>query len=124
MLAIPWAINQSGLVLGVVLMFVMAAVSFYTAYRIVQSPGALGKHLTYLRNLVTYSYIFSALDTSTPDFSDVCHFFWGKWGEYFSVFFSVLVLIGGVVLYFVLMSNFLYFTGNVIYGLLLFEGYY
>ena len=75
----------------------MAAVSFYTAYRIVQSPGAL------------------ALDTSTPDFSDVCHFFWGKWGEYFSVFFSVLVLIGGVVLYFVLMTNFLYFTGNVIY---------
>ncbi|KAF7635347.1 hypothetical protein Mgra_00005171 [Meloidogyne graminicola] len=97
LLAVPWALQQAGLVLGIFLMLVMAAIAFYTAYRIVQSPTSL------------------ALETSTPDFSDVCKFFWGKWLEYFSVFSSVSVLVGGVILYFVLMSNFLYFTGNVIY---------
>nr|CAD2174833.1 unnamed protein product [Meloidogyne enterolobii] len=97
LLAVPWALQQAGLVLGIFLMLLMAGIAFYTAYRIIESPNSL------------------TLETSTPDFSDVCRFLWGKWLEYFAVFFSVLVLVGGVILYFVLMSNFLYFTGNVIY---------
>ncbi|KAI3422353.1 hypothetical protein GPALN_012876 [Globodera pallida] len=96
LLTIPWAIHQAGFLLGLFLMLLMAALAFYTAYRVVESPNSL------------------ALDRTDADFSDVCRFFWGKKGEYFSVFFSVLVLVGGVILYFVLMSNFLYYTGNIV----------
>jgi sodium-coupled neutral amino acid transporter 9 len=45
----------------------------------------------------------------------VCRYFFGKKGEYTAVFFSIIVLFGGVIVYFVLMSNFLYFTGNIVY---------
>ncbi|KAL3113014.1 hypothetical protein niasHT_013479 [Heterodera trifolii] len=77
-------------------MLLMAALAFYTAFRVVESPNSL------------------ALDRTGADFSDVCRFFWGRRGEYFSVFFSILVLVGGVILYFVLMSNFLFYTGNIV----------
>uniref|UniRef100_A0A915LFK5 Amino acid transporter transmembrane domain-containing protein n=1 Tax=Meloidogyne javanica TaxID=6303 RepID=A0A915LFK5_MELJA len=52
--AVPWALQQAGLVLGIFLMLLMAGIAFYTAYRIIESPNSL------------------TLETSTPDFSDVC----------------------------------------------------
>lgn len=42
LLAMPWALQQAGLVLGIFLMLLMAAIAFYTAYRVVQSPQSLG----------------------------------------------------------------------------------
>jgi hypothetical protein len=56
------------------------------------------------------------VDSARAEFSDVCRYFFGKKGEYVSVFFSIIVLFGGVIVYFVLMSNFLYYTGNIVYG--------
>lgn len=55
------------------------------------------------------------VEASRAEFSDVCRYFFGKKGEYAAVFFSIIVLFGGVIVYFVLMSNFLYYTGNIIY---------
>lgn len=43
LLAMPWALHQAGLVLGILLMLLMAGIAFYTAYRVVQSPQSLGK---------------------------------------------------------------------------------
>lgn len=43
LLAMPWALQQAGLVLGILLMLLMAGIAFYTAYRVVQSPQSLGK---------------------------------------------------------------------------------
>lgn len=43
LLTLPWALQQAGLILGVFLMLTMAAVAFYTAYRVVESPKSLGK---------------------------------------------------------------------------------
>lgn len=99
LLAMPWALHQAGLVLGILLMLLMAGIAFYTAYRVVQSPQSLAMNV----------------DSAQAEFSDVCRYFFGKKGEFVSVFFSIIVLIGGVIVYFVLMSNFLYYTGNIVY---------
>uniref|UniRef100_A0A915AED7 Amino acid transporter transmembrane domain-containing protein n=1 Tax=Parascaris univalens TaxID=6257 RepID=A0A915AED7_PARUN len=81
LLAMPWAVQQAGLALGI---FLILAV-------------ALG------------------VDSLAADLPDVCRYFWGSVGDVLSVFFSVVVLLGGIVVYWVLMSNFLYYTGNVIH---------
>jgi sodium-coupled neutral amino acid transporter 9 len=99
LLAMPWALYQAGLGLGILLMLLMALVAFYTAYRVVESPQGLTLDV----------------NAATADFSDVCRYFWGKPGEYIAIFFSVIVLIGGVIVYWVLMSNFLFYTGNIVY---------
>uniref|UniRef100_A0A914EHN2 Amino acid transporter transmembrane domain-containing protein n=1 Tax=Acrobeloides nanus TaxID=290746 RepID=A0A914EHN2_9BILA len=99
LLAMPWALNQAGLVFGIFLMLAMAFIAVYTAYRVVQSP----------QNLTM------PVDSAQAEFSDVCRYFWGKKGEYISVFFSIVVLLGGVIVYWVLMSNFLFYTGNIFY---------
>lgn len=59
---------------------------------------------------------FSALGVDAPEFSHVCGYFWGKKGEWVATIFSLFVLIGGAIAYWVLMSNFLFYTGTVIYG--------
>lgn len=56
-----------------------------------------------------------SVDPLLAEFSDVCKSLFGRIGEYCAVVFSVCVLIGGVIVYWVLMSNFLYYTGAVVY---------
>lgn len=96
----PWAIQQAGLGLGVFLLIFVAFVALYTAYRVIESPKDL----------------ILDVETSRAEFSDVCRYFFGKKGEFTAVFFSIIVLFGGVIVYFVLMSNFLYYTVNIFYG--------
>lgn len=43
LLAMPWALQQAGLGLGICLMLLMAFLALYTAYRVVQSPQGLSK---------------------------------------------------------------------------------
>lgn len=45
LLSMPWALEQAGLVLGIVLILGMGALAAYTAYRVVQSPDGLGEVL-------------------------------------------------------------------------------
>ncbi|CAI5449379.1 unnamed protein product [Caenorhabditis angaria] len=100
LLAMPWALQQAGLVGGIVIMLALAGLCFYTAYIVIESPKRM--HL-------------SAADIQTAEFSDVCREYLGKTGEMLAVVFSIIVLIGGVIVYWVLMSNFLYYTGAVVY---------
>lgn len=51
------------------------------------------------------------------DFSEVCRYYFGKWGDYLTIIFSCITNLGAAVIYWVLMSNFLYHTGNFIYGI-------
>ncbi|KAF8373924.1 hypothetical protein PRIPAC_80353 [Pristionchus pacificus] len=99
LLAMPWAMQQAGLVLGIGLMLSIAALCLFTAYLVVQSPKGLAMEV----------------DGAQAEFSDVCRYLFGPWGERISVWFSVVVLLGGVMVYWVLMSNFLFHTGNVVY---------
>lgn len=50
------------------------------------------------------------------EFSDVCRHYLGRIGEYTSVLFSVICILGGAIVYWVLMSNFLYNTVSFIYS--------
>jgi sodium-coupled neutral amino acid transporter 9 len=62
-------------------------------------------------------YLGLGIDQRLADFPDVCRYFWGSKGELTSVVFSIIILLGGVIVYWVLMSNFLYYTGRVIHGM-------
>ena len=50
-----------------------------------------------------------------PEFSHVCGFFWGRAGEWLATIFSLVVMAGGSIVYWVLMSNFLFYTGVVVF---------
>lgn len=51
------------------------------------------------------------------EFTDVCYYYLGRWGQYASIVFSMFALLGAAVVYWVLMSNFLFHTVNFIYGM-------
>ncbi|RCN27348.1 hypothetical protein ANCCAN_26918, partial [Ancylostoma caninum] len=89
---------QAGLFWGIFLMLALALLCFYTAFRVLDSPKGL-----------------PGMDPVLLEFSDVCRYFLGKGGEYLAVGFSVVVLLGGIMVYWVLMSNFLFYTGTVVY---------
>ena len=50
------------------------------------------------------------------EFTDVCGFYLGRWGEYVSTCFSLAALTGAAIVYWVLMSNFLYNSVKFIFG--------
>ncbi|KAK6746159.1 hypothetical protein RB195_012337 [Necator americanus] len=101
LLSMPWALYQAGLVLGLAIMLAMAFLCFYTAYLVIQSPVGMEK-----------------TDSIVLEFADICRVFLGKIGEMIALVFSITILIGAVLAYWVLMSNFLYFSGTLLYGLI------
>ncbi|XP_056019977.1 neutral amino acid transporter 9-like isoform X2 [Ostrea edulis] len=96
-LSMPWAIRQAGFATGITLLVLMAVLMFYTSYRILKSMQSAGK-------------VESGLD-----FSDVCRLTLGRWAQILAVISSLLTLMGGAIVYWILMSNFLYNVVNFIY---------
>ncbi|XP_076309586.1 neutral amino acid transporter 9-like isoform X3 [Tachypleus tridentatus] len=127
LLSMPWAVQQAGFVLALVIMLTMCGICLYTALRIIRMPAlvvVLVLHLciaTILRchsmlceHLLmelcfetSYSQLFKGNATGELlEFSDIARHFLGRWGEWFSLFFSLLTLLGSAVVYWVLMTNF------------------
>ncbi|XP_033637139.1 sodium-coupled neutral amino acid transporter 9-like isoform X2 [Asterias rubens] len=98
LLSMPWAIQQAGFVMGLVLLIGMAGLTLYTCYRVVQSVDKLES------------------GGKLVEFSDVCRAYLGRWGEYTAIFFSLSALMGAMIVYWVLMSNFMYSSVSFIYG--------
>uniref|UniRef100_A0A8C8GIY7 Neutral amino acid transporter 9 n=1 Tax=Oncorhynchus tshawytscha TaxID=74940 RepID=A0A8C8GIY7_ONCTS len=98
-LSIPWGIKQAGFTLGIVLLISMGLLTLYCCLRVLKSP----KSIPYI-------------DTSDWEFPDVCKYYFGKFGQWSSLVFSMVSLIGAMVVYWVLMSNFLFNTGKFIYS--------
>uniref|UniRef100_A0A8C7LAU2 Neutral amino acid transporter 9 n=1 Tax=Oncorhynchus kisutch TaxID=8019 RepID=A0A8C7LAU2_ONCKI len=98
-LSIPWGIKQAGFTLGIVLLISMGLLTLYCCLRVLKSP----KSIPYI-------------DTSDWEFPDVCKYYFGKFGQWSSLVFSMVSLIGAMVVYWVLMSNFLFNTGKFIYN--------
>ncbi|CAL8352222.1 unnamed protein product [Merluccius merluccius] len=98
-LSIPWGIKQAGFTLGVLILSAMGLLTLYCCYRVLKSP----KSIPYI-------------DTSDWEFPDVCKYYFGKFGQLSSLVFSTVSLIGAMVVYWVLMSNFLYNTGKFVYN--------
>ncbi|XP_038825933.1 sodium-coupled neutral amino acid transporter 9 [Salvelinus namaycush] len=98
-LSIPWGIKQAGFTLGTILLISMGLLTLYCCLRVLKSP----KSIPYI-------------DTSDWEFPDVCKYYFGKFGQWSSLVFSMVSLIGAMVVYWVLMSNFLFNTGKFIYN--------
>lgn len=66
--------------------------------------------------IILFLFHQAFVDTSDWEFPDVCKYYFGKFGQWSSLVFSMVSLIGAMVVYWVLMSNFLYNTGQFIYS--------
>ncbi|XP_037609021.1 sodium-coupled neutral amino acid transporter 9 [Sebastes umbrosus] len=98
-LSIPWGIKQAGFTLGILILIFTGLLMLYCCYIVLKSPKAI-------------PYV----DTVDWEFPDVCRYYFGKFGQWSSLVFSMVSLIGAMVVYWVLMSNFLYNTGQFIYN--------
>ncbi|XP_026996916.1 sodium-coupled neutral amino acid transporter 9 isoform X2 [Tachysurus fulvidraco] len=98
-LSMPWGIKQSGFTLGIIILILMGLLTLYCCYRVLKST----KSIPYI-------------DTSDWEFPDVCKYYFGSLGQWSSLLFSMVSLIGAMVVYWVLMSNFLFNTGKFIYN--------
>ncbi|XP_035524070.1 sodium-coupled neutral amino acid transporter 9-like isoform X2 [Morone saxatilis] len=98
-LSIPWGIKQAGFTLGILILIFTGLLMLYCCYVVLKSPKAI-------------PYV----DTSDWEFPDVCRYYFGKFGQWSSLFFSMVSLIGAMVVYWVLMSNFLFNTGQFIHN--------
>lgn len=63
-----------------------------------------------------FKKISAYIDTSDWEFPDVCKYYFGRLGQWSSLLFSMVSLLGAMVVYWVLMSNFLFNTGKFIYS--------
>uniref|UniRef100_A0A8C0Y615 Neutral amino acid transporter 9 n=2 Tax=Cyprinus carpio TaxID=7962 RepID=A0A8C0Y615_CYPCA len=98
-LSMPWGIKQAGFTLGIIIIVLMGLLTLYCCYRVLKST----KSIPYV-------------DTSDWEFPDVCKYYFGGFGKWSSLVFSLVSLIGAMVVYWVLMSNFLFNTGKFIYN--------
>ncbi|XP_062870210.1 neutral amino acid transporter 9 [Trichomycterus rosablanca] len=98
-LSIPWGIKQAGFTLGIIIIILMGLLTLYCCYRVLKSPKSI-----------------PFMDTSDWEFPDVCKYYFGRFGQWSSLLFSLVSLIGAMVVYWVLMSNFLFNTGKFIYN--------
>lgn len=98
-LSIPWGIKQAGFTLGIIIIVLMGLLTLYCCYRVLKST----KSIPYI-------------DTSDWEFPDVCKYYFGAFGKWSSLVFSLVSLVGAMVVYWVLMSNFLFNTGKFIYN--------
>uniref|UniRef100_A0A7N8WJ59 Neutral amino acid transporter 9 n=1 Tax=Mastacembelus armatus TaxID=205130 RepID=A0A7N8WJ59_9TELE len=98
-LSMPWGIKQAGFTLGILILILIGLLMLYCCYIVLKSPKAIPN-----------------VDTSDWEFPDVCRHYFGRFGQWSSLIFSMVSLIGAMVVYWVLMSNFLFNTGQFIYN--------
>lgn len=92
LLAMAWGLDKTGLVPGIFLNILMAGICLYTAYILLKINEKHG------------------LSRENFDVSDLCRILLGRWAEIIAKIFSFVVLIGTNMVYWILMSNFLYNT--------------
>lgn len=98
-LSIPWGIKQAGFTTGMCVIMLMGLLTLYCCYRVVKSRAMI-----------------SSVDTTTWEYPDVCRYYFGSFGQWSSLLFSLVSLIGAMIVYWVLMSNFLFNTGKFIFN--------
>ena len=82
--SLPWAFQQSGLGLGVIITFVSFLVSWYTCKLIVDSS------------------------INDKDYSLTLKKYYGKWGFYLGLICPCVLIVGAVIVYYVVMCQCLY----------------
>ncbi|XP_072759695.1 neutral amino acid transporter 9 [Anoplolepis gracilipes] len=96
LLTMPWGILMAGFFPGIILNLLMSGLCLYTAYRLI----------------VAHAYHGGGDNIEVIDLSRI---YLGKWAEYIAKIFSIAVMLGAIIAYWVLMANFLYNSVNFIY---------
>ncbi|XP_043508062.1 sodium-coupled neutral amino acid transporter 9 homolog isoform X1 [Frieseomelitta varia] len=96
LLTIPWGIQMAGFFPGIILILVMSGLCLYTAYCL----------------LLVHKYYGGQKGIEVIQ---LCRIYLNKWVEYIAKTFSIAVLLGATIAYWILMSNFLYNSVNFIY---------
>nr|XP_031842690.1 sodium-coupled neutral amino acid transporter 9-like [Nomia melanderi]XP_031842691.1 sodium-coupled neutral amino acid transporter 9-like [Nomia melanderi] len=96
LLTIPWGIQMAGFFPGIILILIMSGLCLYTAYCL----------------LLVHKYHGGYRHVEVVYLSRI---YLNKWAEYIAKCFSITVLLGATIAYWVLMSNFLYNSVNFIY---------
>uniref|UniRef100_T1J6R2 Amino acid transporter transmembrane domain-containing protein n=1 Tax=Strigamia maritima TaxID=126957 RepID=T1J6R2_STRMM len=89
--------TMSGLSFGIIIMILVMGVCLYTAYRVIQLPSLMG------------------VDMEMAEYSDLCDQLLKHGTKWIAIFFSVFALLGALVVYWILMSNFLYNIVSFVY---------
>ncbi|TGZ50114.1 putative sodium-coupled neutral amino acid transporter 9 [Temnothorax longispinosus] len=97
LLTMPWGITMAGFFPGIILNLLMSGLCLYTAYRLVAAHAYHG-------------------GGANVEVLDLCRIYIGKWAEQIARIFSIAVLLGATIAYWILMANFLYNSVNFIYG--------
>ncbi|KAJ8954477.1 hypothetical protein NQ314_007083 [Rhamnusium bicolor] len=98
LLAMSWGLGKTGLFPGILINIAIAALCLYTAYVLLnvnEKHGILGQNI---------------------EVPDLCRMLIGKWAEILAKIFSLIVLIGANIVYWILMSNFLFNSVLFLYG--------
>ncbi|XP_066581577.1 neutral amino acid transporter 9-like [Prorops nasuta] len=96
LLTMPWGIGMAGFFPGIILILLMSGLCLYTVYLL----------------LSVHKYYGGDEKTEVIQLSRI---FFGSWAEYIARVFSMTVLLGAVIAYWILMSNFLYHSVNFFY---------
>ncbi|XP_011864937.1 PREDICTED: sodium-coupled neutral amino acid transporter 9-like [Vollenhovia emeryi] len=96
LLTMPWGIAMAGFFPGIILILLMSGLCLYTAYRLI----------------VAHAYHGGGANVEVLD---LCRIYLGKWAEHTARIFSIAVLLGATIAYWILMANFLYNSVNFIY---------
>ncbi|XP_052123756.1 sodium-coupled neutral amino acid transporter 9 homolog [Frankliniella occidentalis] len=91
LLAMPWGLERAGLLGGLLLVVGMGALCLYTTFRVLSVHRLHG----------------SSHDASA-EVPELCRKLLGRWAELLARVFSLVVLLGAVIVYWILMSNFLF----------------
>ena len=67
-------------------------------------------------NIYIYLHVLGAKERQTLEFSDICRIYLGRVGDWAAFLFSLAAIFGALIVFYVLMSNFLFNTGHYIYG--------
>ncbi|KAL0821470.1 hypothetical protein ABMA28_004940 [Loxostege sticticalis] len=92
LLTMAWGVERAGLPAALILVALMAGLCLYTAYVLLR---------------VNYHH-----GSDTCEVPALCRTLLGRWAELVAHTFSLLVLLGANVVYWILITNFLYFTVN------------
>lgn len=97
LLCLPWALHQAGLYFGLGMMLGMLYLCFYTADLIVKIP-----QLAHIK---------------CQEFSDACAILLGRWAQTLVAISSLISLLGTCIVYWVLMTNFMYHIVSYVFEL-------
>lgn len=112
-LSMPWGIQQAGPLPSVGIMLMMLGICFYSAYLILKSPEKLKKKIEEGSTISNNNK-----KVVIEEFSDICYYLIGPYGQYLAVISAIIAFFGALLVYWILMSGFLYSSGQVAWDLL------